>query len=57
VINLMADMLIARYRWGSFALEATEDLTDESSAKDRQKTGLAAYAKALDKLQRALAGS
>ena len=57
VINLMADMLIARYRWGSFALQATAEITEESSAEDRQTAGVAAYGEALDKLQRALAGS
>ena len=54
VINLMADMLIARYRWGSFALTATAGLTDETSAEGKQGVGRAAYAEALEKMERAL---
>jgi hypothetical protein len=50
----MADMLIARYRWGRFALEATAAITDDSSDKDRRRAGRAAYSEALDKMERAL---
>ncbi|MEH6582290.1 MAG: PadR family transcriptional regulator [Halioglobus sp.] len=54
VINLMADMLIARYRWGRFALEATANLTDGSSEEERHKAGREAYAAALAKMRDAL---
>jgi len=51
VINLMADILIARYRWGQYALEATENVDDEMSTADKMALGLTAYANALEKLE------
>lgn len=53
-INLMADMLIARARWDSFALQAMADLSDESSKTDKLNAGRAAYALALKKMKAAL---
>jgi PadR family transcriptional regulator AphA len=54
VINLMADMLIARHRWDLFALEATAGITNDSTADEKRAIGLAAYAEALNKMERAL---
>jgi len=54
VINLMADILIARYRWGQYALEATENVDDEMSTADKMALGRTAYANALEKLEDAL---
>ena len=51
VINLMADILIARYRWGQYALEATENVDDEMSTAEKMALGSAAYANALEKLE------
>jgi PadR family transcriptional regulator AphA len=56
VINLMADMLIARYRWGIYALEATAGITDDSSVEDKSEAGRGAYKEALRKMEQALAG-
>ena len=56
VINLMADMLIARYRWGSYALEATASITDDSSTESKSKAGRVAYEEALRKMEQVLAG-
>ncbi|MEH6568109.1 MAG: PadR family transcriptional regulator [Halioglobus sp.] len=53
-INLMADMLIARRRWDSFALQALADISDGSSQADKINIGRAAYAQALKKLNAAL---
>jgi DNA-binding PadR family transcriptional regulator len=55
VINLMADMLIARYRWGQYALGATADIADDTTDEDRKVAGRAAYAEALRKMQATLA--
>jgi PadR family transcriptional regulator AphA len=55
VINLMVDTLIARHRWGSFALEAAAAITDDSTDQDKQKVGRTAYSEALAKLEQALA--
>lgn len=55
VINLMADMLVARYQWGRFALDATASIIDDSSAEDKQSVGRTAYKEALGKMERALA--
>ena len=53
-INLMADMLIARYHWGKFAMDATAGITDDSSKEDKKTVGTAAYTEALRKLEQAL---
>ena len=55
VINLMVDTLIARHRWGSFALEAAAAITDDTTDQDKQTVGRAAYSEALAKLEQALA--
>lgn len=54
IINLMADILIARYRWGHYALQATKDVDDELSPEDRTKLARSAYADALAKMEEAL---
>jgi PadR family transcriptional regulator AphA len=54
VINLMADILIARYRWGKFALEAIQGIDDELPTEEKVKIGRRAYAAALEKLEAAL---
>ena len=54
VINLMADILIARYRWGHYALQATENVDDDMSATDKTKLARSAYADALAKMEEAL---
>jgi DNA-binding PadR family transcriptional regulator len=54
VINLMADILIARYRWGHYALDATQGVDDQISAEDKTKLARSAYADALLKMEEAL---
>ncbi|MEH6569053.1 MAG: PadR family transcriptional regulator [Halioglobus sp.] len=56
VINLMTDMLIARYQWGKFAFETTSDITDSSSTQGKQEMGRTAYREALSKMRQALEG-
>lgn len=56
VISLVADLLITRYLWGSYALEATADITNDSSAEDKLEAGRGAYKEALRKMEHALAG-
>jgi PadR family transcriptional regulator AphA len=53
-INLMADILIARYRWGNFALETTQGIDDDLPNNEKVKIGRHAYAMALEKLEAAL---
>jgi DNA-binding PadR family transcriptional regulator len=55
VIKLMADMLITRYHWGSYAREALAGITDDSTAEDKSKAGRVAYEEALRKMEQALA--
>jgi len=54
VINLMADILIARYHWGHYALDTTRSVNDHMSAEDRAKLARSAYADALAKMEEAL---
>ena len=54
VINLMADILIARYRWGHYALDATQKVDDQMSAQNKIKLARSAYADALVKMEEAL---
>jgi len=54
VINLMADILIARYRWGHYALGSTRKVEDQISAQDKIKLARSAYADALAKMEEAL---
>jgi PadR family transcriptional regulator AphA len=54
VINLMADILIARYRWGNFALETTQGIDDDLPTEEKVKIGRRAYAIALEKLEATL---
>ncbi len=54
VINLMADILIARYRWGHYALDSTQNLDDQTSTQDKIKLARSAYADALAKMEEAL---
>lgn len=54
VINLMADILIARYHWGHYALDATQNVDDQMSAEDKTKLARSAYADALLKMEEAL---
>ena len=54
VINLMADILIARYRWGHYALQVTQNVDDAMSAEDKTKLANSAYADALAKMEEAL---
>ena len=54
VINLMADILIARYRWGHYALQATQNVDDSMSSEDKTKLAHSAYADALAKMEEAL---
>lgn len=50
----MADILIARYRWGHYALQATQHVDDAMSAEDKAKLAHSAYADALAKMEEAL---
>lgn len=54
VINLMADILIARYRWGNFALETAQGIDDDLPSEEKVKISRRAYADALEKLEAAL---
>lgn len=54
VINLMADILIARYRWGHYALDTTRSVDDQMSAQDKTELARSAYADALVKMEEAL---
>lgn len=53
-INLMADVLIARYRWSQYALQTNSALGSKSSSAKKKKLGLAAYQGALEKMSQAL---
>jgi len=53
-INLMADILIARYRWGKYALETSLNVNVETSVEDKVKLGKSAYRNALKKMEGAL---
>jgi len=53
-INLMADVLIARYQWSQFALDIGEELEQVDSSEERYEQGMAAYRLALEKMQNAL---
>jgi DNA-binding PadR family transcriptional regulator len=53
-INLLADVLIARYQWSSFALDIAKDVEQKNSPEDRSEQGIAAYRTALEKMQQAL---
>ncbi|MFT6366786.1 MAG: hypothetical protein ACJASY_000110 [Halioglobus sp.] len=55
-INLMADMLIARLKWSEFANNLLAKTSDDSSNAGIRDLGMAAYAKALRKMEQALAG-
>ncbi|MBE9537611.1 MAG: PadR family transcriptional regulator [Proteobacteria bacterium] len=54
IINLMADILIARYRWGKYALKTTQDVDNQMSAEEKTKLAKSAYADALAKMEEAL---
>jgi len=54
VVNLMADMLIARLKWSTSAQEMLATLTNDSPAQDKEALGKAAYAEALKKMDAAL---
>ena len=49
--NLMADILIARYRWGQFASAAIAGVPEGCSQEEKQDLGRAAYRQSLDKLR------
>ena len=53
-INLMADVLIARYRWSQYALQTNSALGSKSGSAKKKKLGLAAYQRALEKMSEAL---
>ena len=53
-INLMADILIARYHWGHYAQQATLEVDDEMSVSDKVALGRSAYTDALEKMEEAL---
>ncbi len=53
VVNLMADILIARYRWGKFALETAQGMDDNLSTEEKVNISKRAYANALEKLEEA----
>ena len=53
-INLMADVLIARYRWSQYALQTSSALGSKSTSAKNKKLGLAAYQRALEKMSQAL---
>jgi len=54
VINLMADILIARYRWGHYALGLTKNVDDRMSTQDKTELARSAYADALGKIKEVL---
>ena len=54
IINLMADILIARYRWGHYALQATKNVDDDMSVANKTKLSRSAYKDALAKMEEAL---
>ncbi|QFU77313.1 PadR family transcriptional regulator [Halioglobus maricola] len=49
--NLMADILIARLRWAEYATEAAAAVPDDSDRAAKEDIGLAAYQRALQRLQ------
>jgi len=54
-MNLLADFLIARLRWGKYALDTSSGINEQSSPADKIALGRAAYREAQDKMTRALA--
>ena len=54
VINLMADILIARYHWGNYALQATQSVGDEMPSEEKRALARSAYVDALAKMEEAL---
>jgi DNA-binding PadR family transcriptional regulator len=54
IINLMADILIARYHWGNYALQATRNVGDEMPTEDKNALARSAYIDALAKMEEAL---
>ena len=55
VINLMADILIARQQWGQAALETASRIRADASDTHKQATGRELYVEALRKLELAKA--
>ena len=53
-INLMADILIARYHWGNYALQATQSVGDKMPTEDKNALARSAYIDALAKMEEAL---
>ena len=53
-INLMADVLIARYRWSEYALHTNSALGSKSTSAKKKKLGLASYQRALEKMSQTL---
>ena len=54
VINLMADILIARFHWGNYALQATRNVGDEMPTEEKNALARSAYIDALAKMEKAL---
>ncbi|MEH6587393.1 MAG: PadR family transcriptional regulator [Halioglobus sp.] len=50
-INLMADILAARFRWSQYATEATAQVADDQTDSERRGQGVQAYRRALDTLR------
>lgn len=50
-INLMTDILAARYRWSAYAATATAQASDAQSADEKRQQGEVAYRRALDTLR------
>jgi len=53
-INLMADILIARYRWGLYAQQTARGIDESTPMEDKIGIGKQAYADALAKMEEAL---
>ena len=54
-VNLMADILIARYRWGKYALKTGLNVSEGTSVEEKVILGKSAYRNALKKMEDALA--
>lgn len=52
--NLMADILVARYRWGQYAKAAIADVPEGCDQEERRDLGRAAYHQSLEKLRSVL---
>ncbi|TDG11872.1 PadR family transcriptional regulator [Seongchinamella unica] len=53
--GLMADILIARYRWGRYAMASIATVPEDCSTEQKAHLGRAAYRQSLEKLRTALA--